>query len=106
MRTNPLNELKRQLAKLESDCRDFLKASQKETELLNQTRVIPAVTPPTSPNSVDPTPATEQEQKRWRFTTGENGQIPPAIALKAATDANLLAAIQEEIEQRIAEEKG
>ena len=101
--------MRRDLMRLKADCEDLMRISRAETtELLGQVRITPAAIPPIDnvpPTSVDQTPATEQEQKRWRFTTGENGQIPPALALKAATNQDLLLAIQEEIEQRIAEEK-
>ena len=104
-----LFKMRKDLERLRIDCQNFLEDTRKETrllreaQLLNQTHVTPPLNTP--PISADQTPATEQEQKRWRFTTGENGQIPPAIALKAAANHDLLLAIQEEIEQRIAEEK-
>ena len=95
-----LYRMQRQLERLRADCEDFLKASQKETELLNQTRVIPAVTPPTSPNSVDPTPTTEQKQ--WRFVN-EEGWIDERIIRKAVCDPNLLEEIGLEIQARAAD---
>ncbi len=99
---NELYKMRRELERLRIDCQTFLESSQKEAERLSQIR--PAATPPPSPIPT-PNPAAESKQKQWRFTTGENGQIPPEIALQAATDANLLAAISSEIEERSGHER-
>jgi hypothetical protein len=102
-----LYQMRRDLMKLKADCEDLLKSSRAETELLNQTRVIPAVTPPLNapPSSVDPNPVPVAEQRQWRFTDNETGQIPPALALKAATNPDLLQAIADEIEERSGHER-
>jgi hypothetical protein len=98
---NELYQMRRDLMQLKSDCEDFLKASQAETEVLDQIR--PAATPPINnkvpPISADQAPATESKQKQWRFMN-EAGQIPESIVRKAVTDPNLLEQIAAEIEQR------
>jgi hypothetical protein len=102
---NELYRMQRELARLRADCKNFLKASQAEMEVLDQIR--PAVTPSinnVSPSSADQTPATEQKQKQWRFMN-EEGRIPESIVRKAVTDPDLLAQIAAEIEERSGHER-
>ncbi len=105
MKNQSLYEMRRQLEALKRECQQFIAERQAETEALRTSR--PSITPAhqtISDRSPAPTPTPAPPAKQWRFTTGENGQIPEALARRAATDPALLEAIAAEIEERAGHE--
>jgi hypothetical protein len=107
MKNRPLQELQRQLAKLEADCRDFLRFHETEMKAIEASRTSSTLVPQRS-SSVSPTlpaaEAAEPKQKTWRFTD-QQGRISDVIAKRAASDPVLLEAIAQEIKERTEYEK-
>ena len=98
--TDNFYQMRRELARLEADCKAILDTHSDELKAIDALRPHnPTATPVSAP-----APATEPKSKQWRFMN-ESGQIPESIVRKAVVDPNLLEAIAAEIEERSAQER-